>query len=229
MGVLQEGQRGPETVTGVRPQGETQDLGREDERGQQPITPFPAASVPPVASPADPAGVGADPALTRCQFVPQRPRCPAGIHAASPLESVLPSPLLARRSAAPPANAPRCNAAAIPPHPGDPPARLPGSAPRPSTKRIPPPAPPAPPGPGFVPRKLTPARRGAHPEMQPFRSAVWCLTMPPCMGQFETGSRRATFQRRPRLACILLLERRPEPVPRSPGAPAPATMFVQRK
>jgi hypothetical protein len=35
-------------------------------------------------------------------------------------------------------------------------------------------------------------------EKQPFRGDVRCLTMvPPCRGQFETGSRRATFIRRP--------------------------------
>jgi hypothetical protein len=35
-------------------------------------------------------------------------------------------------------------------------------------------------------------------ERQPFRGDVRCLTaVPPCRGQFETGSRRATFVRRP--------------------------------
>jgi hypothetical protein len=80
---------------------------------------------------------------------------------------------------------------------------------------------PAPPG----PRRPAPSRvtlkskkSCSLAEKQPFRGDVRCLTMvPPCRGQFETGSRRATFVRRPQWL-VLLLERRQEPVPRSPGA-----------
>jgi hypothetical protein len=60
---------------------------------------------------------------------------------------------------------------------------------------------PAPPG----PRRPAPSRvtlkskkSCSLAEKQPFRGDVRCLTMvPPCRGQFETGSRRATFVRRP--------------------------------
>jgi hypothetical protein len=60
---------------------------------------------------------------------------------------------------------------------------------------------PAPPG----PRRPAPSRvtlkskkSCSLAEKQPFRGDVRCLTMvPPCRGQFETGSRRATFIRRP--------------------------------
>jgi hypothetical protein len=76
----------------------------EGNQGPHQITPLPKAPAPPLASAGDLAGAGADLALAHSQCAPQRLRCPMGIRAASPPESVLPTPLSARPCTEPPAS-----------------------------------------------------------------------------------------------------------------------------